>query len=811
LFGSDDLGDEGYDYEEYEDAGMDQEAIITAHIKASGRTSVDAFGATSLGSGSLGTGAGSGLNGRRGSKDHVMLNKASLSGFPNLARLSSAMSGSSSTLNNSNGSGDESSKKSPNLSTSRSRSSSGLRLNPFAIPENVEPVTTSATGQAKSPFLAEDEVPDPLPQSSNSPTQSQQIQQQNQKTSTSDPMPTQTLQTEQTYYDPDADLELEMDYIMKLFEESLERLPTEMQQRYQFVGLLGYGGNGFVADALDLLEPKEVAIKFVRKSRLPEESLVYSDAFKTKVPLEAEILRELNHTSVITFYNLYQCEQYVYIAMEKAKKLTWKFGVVEKGSDGQGPEEKPAATTSPLPSSEEYNIPVSTSTISNRKYSSHSNNSNANCLSPQNPQTPTGSMHVRTYSNAGSTKSSKYSSMTSSSRPRMQTTTTPSGNLAPTGLGIDSALLPPPSTPLSPFVPLGDFNPAGTTDWQESLARRRYGSTAVTPSQSSTPLMSPGILPTPPIMIDSSAFPFDQTSKMGAKGTSGELDFLEGVEGSNSPPLTPIEDPFATIHTIRSSAATTPKPAELTTTTIVDDTKLVRRKQSSASARTHTPTPSITKLVAATNEPTSPTLTINKTHHPLARPRHSHPGDLYDFLCMYGITPKIVQKHLFRQLVSAYQCIRKHGYVYLDFRGENILIDDDLNLKMVDFGMAQMQLKIRNENEESLNPAASEDLFLHYGTREASAPEILLGNGYEGPEADIWAMGLLLFLIATGGEEAFVCEEAALEGRIPWPEDNNEGRGMDDDCKELIGRMLDVDPKKRATIDEVAGHRWLNA
>ncbi|KAJ3291204.1 hypothetical protein HK104_006264 [Borealophlyctis nickersoniae] len=174
---------------------------------------------------------------------------------------------------------------------------------------------------------------------------------------------------------------------------------------------------------------------------------------------------------------------------------------------------------------------------------------------------------------------------------------------------------------------------------------------------------------------------------------------------------------------------------------------------------------------------------------------------------MYGRTLPSVQRHLFRQLVQASLALRAQGFVYLDFRGENVLIDDALRLKLVDFGMSQRILPpppVMPTASTSSSQKVTYEVYEQYGTREASAPEILMGKGYRGPEADVWAMGLILFLIATGGDEAFKSEADAISGNVPVVSD------VDSDCMELIRRMLTVDPDQRATLDEVAAHRWLN-
>ncbi|KAI8846485.1 hypothetical protein BC829DRAFT_265162 [Chytridium lagenaria] len=121
------------------------------------------------------------------------------------------------------------------------------------------------------------------------------------------------------------DFEAEMETIMKMFAEALKGLPEPMLTRYQFKGLLGYGGNGFVADCVDNETGMEIAVKFIPKSRISHDSLVHSNEFGCAVPLEAQILRSIQHPNIISLVFFHECEKFVYIGMEKAKKLTWRL------------------------------------------------------------------------------------------------------------------------------------------------------------------------------------------------------------------------------------------------------------------------------------------------------------------------------------------------------------------------------------------------------------------------------------------------------------------------------------------------------
>ncbi|KAI8592906.1 kinase-like domain-containing protein [Geranomyces variabilis] len=202
----------------------------------------------------------------------------------------------------------------------------------------------------------------------------------------------------------------------------------------------------------------------------------------------------------------------------------------------------------------------------------------------------------------------------------------------------------------------------------------------------------------------------------------------------------------------------------------------------------------------------------------LTRPRHGHPGDLDEFLYMYGPLHPLIQRRLCNQLISAYAHLANAGIAYLDFRGENIIVDREFNVRLVDFGMSQFldspsadapQRRRRWISRDSQQQQQQQQRFSVYGTRPFSAPEILTGNGYLGPEADIWALGIIFYLVATGGIDPFASVEHILSTsstHLKWPV----GCTVAGPQKELIERMLAHLPVERPTVAEVCASEWLS-
>lgn len=90
---------------------------------------------------------------------------------------------------------------------------------------------------------------------------------------------------------------------------------------------------------------------------------------------------------------------------------------------------------------------------------------------------------------------------------------------------------------------------------------------------------------------------------------------------------------------------------------------------------------------------------------------------------------------LFRQLVSGMRYLHKLHVCHRDLKLTNILIDDDVNLKLIDFGFS----------------AIGNGIFKTYcGTPSYMAPELVKKLEYSGKAVDIWAIGVILYKMVTG-------------------------------------------------------------
>lgn len=154
----------------------------------------------------------------------------------------------------------------------------------------------------------------------------------------------------------------------------------------------------------------------------------------------------------------------------------------------------------------------------------------------------------------------------------------------------------------------------------------------------------------------------------------------------------------------------------------------------------------------------------------------------------------------FRQLISAVKHCHSRGVFHRDLKLDNLLLDEDGNLKVSDFGLSAVTGQIRPDG------------LLHTvcGTPTYVAPEILAKRGYDGAKVDLWSCGVVLFALIAGylpfnDYNPSVLYRKIYRGQFRFP------RWISHDLRFLLSRLLDTNPKTRITVDEIYKDTWFNA
>ncbi|CAD8108509.1 unnamed protein product [Paramecium sonneborni] len=180
--------------------------------------------------------------------------------------------------------------------------------------------------------------------------------------------------------------------------------------------------------------------------------------------------------------------------------------------------------------------------------------------------------------------------------------------------------------------------------------------------------------------------------------------------------------------------------------------------------------------------------------------------DLFDVLAK-GQKPFSIAsiKYIILQLTAAIQYIHKLGFVHRDMKLENILMDKSLNIKICDFGFSE--------------PIKGGFATRSMGTLGYLAPELQsqgLINTEALPIAEVFSLGVCLFLLAFAHPPFRQSTKACAYWRFIstkqwgryWQAVDKQNK-YDDEFRSLIQGMLEPDPLKRMTIEQVLDHKFL--
>ena len=192
-------------------------------------------------------------------------------------------------------------------------------------------------------------------------------------------------------------------------------------------------------------------------------------------------------------------------------------------------------------------------------------------------------------------------------------------------------------------------------------------------------------------------------------------------------------------------------------------------------------------------------------------------GNLFSFVKKRRKLSEKMSKFLFRQIILGIQHIHSKNVVHRDIKLENILIDFNNNVKICDFGIG----KVLNSEDELLYDKCGTPMYM--------APEIILSNddnGYKGFPVDIWSSGITLYIMLSGNlpfnfknkDNKKPCNSlnnnmksknnSYLQNQIinekPKDIDN-----ISEEAKNLLKGLLNKNPLKRLTCEEILNHPWL--
>nr|XP_033813396.1 PAS domain-containing serine/threonine-protein kinase isoform X2 [Geotrypetes seraphini] len=179
----------------------------------------------------------------------------------------------------------------------------------------------------------------------------------------------------------------------------------------------------------------------------------------------------------------------------------------------------------------------------------------------------------------------------------------------------------------------------------------------------------------------------------------------------------------------------------------------------------------------------------NKSFFQLVMEKHGSGLDLFEFIDHQPILGEPLASYIYRQLVAAVGYLRSRNILHRDIKDENVIIAEDFSIKLVDFGSAAY-LELGK-------------LFYTFcGTIEYCAPEVLLGNPYQGPELEMWALGVTLYTLIFSENPFFEVEET-LEAVL------KPSFSVSEELLDLISGLLHPEPEQRMTLEKLLKDPWV--
>ena len=169
-------------------------------------------------------------------------------------------------------------------------------------------------------------------------------------------------------------------------------------------------------------------------------------------------------------------------------------------------------------------------------------------------------------------------------------------------------------------------------------------------------------------------------------------------------------------------------------------------------------------------------------------------GELFDYIVKKQRLEETEACKFFQQIISGIQYLKELGIVHRDMKPENLLLDQNGQIKLVDFGLSNTY-----EPGQTLKTACGSPCY--------AAPEMIAGKEYHGAQVDVWSCGVILFAMVCGylpfeDPDTNKLYKKILDGKFEIP------TWVSESCQDLMNRILENNPDKRMDTDQIMDHEW---
>ncbi|KAK0548503.1 Cell cycle serine/threonine-protein kinase cdc5/MSD2 [Tilletia horrida] len=172
-------------------------------------------------------------------------------------------------------------------------------------------------------------------------------------------------------------------------------------------------------------------------------------------------------------------------------------------------------------------------------------------------------------------------------------------------------------------------------------------------------------------------------------------------------------------------------------------------------------------------------------------------GSMNDIVKRRGKYTEAEARFFMVQIVAACQYMHTNSIIHRDLKLGNIFLDANMNVKIGDFGLAAL-LKFPEERKQTM-----------CGTPNYIAPEVLFQKSGHSFEVDVWSVGVILYTLLVGKPPFQTNNVELIYEKIKKNEyEIPEEAAISDDSKDLIRKILTLDPAERPSLIEIMNHSW---
>ena len=167
--------------------------------------------------------------------------------------------------------------------------------------------------------------------------------------------------------------------------------------------------------------------------------------------------------------------------------------------------------------------------------------------------------------------------------------------------------------------------------------------------------------------------------------------------------------------------------------------------------------------------------------------------------------PLHLVKQYMRDALLGLDYLHYHNIIHRDIKPDNLLLSATGECKIGDLGMST----VLSSTQELLHEYSA-------GTPAYRPPEMCQGQGFSGQAADVWSLGVTMYFLLYAqlpfwGSSEMLLAQSIIDKELQFPDDEEAQtvEQVDEGCKRFIARMLEKEPRRRVSVEDMLNDDWL--